>query len=81
MAALTIRQLDQGTKMRLRLSAARHARSMEAEARVILEEALPPRPPAGGLGSRIHARFAALDGAHLDLPDRSEMPRSASLPE
>jgi hypothetical protein len=33
---------------------------MEARARAILEEALPARPPSGGFGGRIHARFAAL---------------------
>jgi plasmid stability protein len=80
MAALTIRKLDEDTKVRLRVSAARHGRSMEAEARTILEEALPAQSPSGGLGSRIHARFAALGGAELDLPDRGEMPRAASLP-
>lgn len=79
MATLTIRKLDEGTKMRLRISAARHERSMEAEARVILEEALPPQPASGGLGSRIHARFATVGGMELDLPDRGERPRAASL--
>lgn len=80
MAMLTIRKLDEDTKMRLRVSAARHGRSMEAEARAILEDALPSQVPSGGLGSRIHARFTALDGVELDLPDRGEMPRAASLP-
>jgi plasmid stability protein len=80
MAMLTIRKLDEDTKVRLRVSAARHGRSMEAEARAILQEALAAQPPSGGLGSRIHARFATLGGVDLDLPDRGEMPRAASLP-
>jgi plasmid stability protein len=79
MATLTIRGIDDDTKARLRVRAAHHGRSMEAEVRSILEEALPPRRPAGGLGSRIHARFADTGGAALDLPPRSEMPRAASL--
>jgi plasmid stability protein len=78
-ATLTIRGLDDDTKARLRVSAARHGRSMEAEVRRILEEALPSQQASGGLGSRIHARFAELGGADLDLPRRSEMPRAATL--
>jgi plasmid stability protein len=81
MATLTIRGLDDDTKTRLRVSAARHGRSMEAEARAILLDALPPKRPMGGLGSRMHARFAALGGAELDIPPRSELPRAADLGE
>jgi antitoxin FitA len=77
MATLTIRKLDEETKARLRVSAARHGRSMEAEVRAILADALPQPSSAGGLGSRIHARFAALGGAELELPKRREMPRAA----
>ncbi len=39
MASMTIRQLDQDLKQRLRLRAARHGRSMEDEARTILRAA------------------------------------------
>ncbi len=39
MASLTIRQLDEASKKRLKLRAARHGRSMEDEARTILREA------------------------------------------
>jgi phosphopantothenoylcysteine decarboxylase / phosphopantothenate---cysteine ligase len=39
MASITIRQLDDKLKQRLRLRAARHGRSMEDEARTILREA------------------------------------------
>lgn len=81
MANLTIRGLDDETKTRLRVRAARHGRSMEAEARHILADALVVEAdaPATGLGSRIHARFAALGGVELELPARSEQPRSADL--
>jgi antitoxin FitA len=79
MATLTIRGLDDDTKARLRVRAARHGRSMESEVRSILDEALPPQRASGGLGSRIHARFAEVGGVELDLPRRSEMPRAASL--
>jgi plasmid stability protein len=76
MATLTIRGLDDATKARLRVRAARHGRSMEAEVRAILDDALPPAPPSAGLGSRVHARFAALGGVELDLPARGELPRA-----
>lgn len=45
MATLTIRNLSETTKHGLRLQSARHARSMEAEARAILDAAVDrPQP-------------------------------------
>lgn len=79
MTTLTIRGLDDATKARLRLRAARNGRSMEAEVRAILEHALPPSPASAKLGSSIHARFEAAGGAELELPARTEMPRAAGL--
>jgi antitoxin FitA len=77
MATLTIRGLDPVTHARLRVEAARHGRSMEAEVRAILQERLTPGPDERGLGSRIHARFEGLEDA-LEVPDRSrELPRAA----
>ena len=75
MAILTIRNLDESIKARLRLSAAQHGCSMEEEVRRILRRALTPQAEKG-LGSWIHERFAALGGAALDLPKRS-LPRRA----
>jgi len=50
---------------------------MEAEVRAILTERLAPGAAERGLGSRIHARFAGLEG-ELRLPGRSdELPRAA----
>jgi len=40
MSTILIRQLDEATKVRLRLRAAQHGRSMEAEAREILKTTL-----------------------------------------
>jgi antitoxin FitA len=79
MATLTIRGLDPVTHARLRVEAARHGRSMEAEVRAILHERLMLSRAEHGLGSRIHARFQGLDG-DLELPDRSaELPRAAEF--
>ena len=80
MASLTIRGLDDETHARLRVEAARHGRSMEAEVRSILHEHLVSATESGGLGSQIHALFAAIGGTDdLVLPDRTEKPRAAEL--
>lgn len=83
MASLTVRNLDENLKSRLRLQAAGHGRSMEEEVRVILAEALLPPPPpttgATGLGSRIRAHFADLGGVELELPQRSSGPEPVAF--
>ena len=79
MATLTIRGLDPVTHARLRVEAARHGRSMEAEVRAILHERLMPSGSEHGLGTRIRARFQGLEG-DLELPNRSaELPRAAEF--
>jgi antitoxin FitA len=80
MPTLTIRGLDNETHARLRVQAARHGRSMEAEVRTILQASVAQPPPARGLGSRIHARFAGLGEPELELPARNEPPRAANVP-
>ena len=78
MATMTIRNVDDALKARLRIRAAHHGRSMEEEARDILRAALaenarPPsllhsirsRLPEGGVDLEIPAREAAPDP--LDL--------------
>jgi antitoxin FitA len=79
-ATLTIRDLDDRVKARLRVRAAEHGRSMEAEARAILASALTEQAAESGLGSRIRERFAAIGGADLSLPARSDAPRGPSFP-
>ena len=71
MASITVRKLDERTKARLRLRAARHGRSMEEEARTLLREALQDEaPPASNLADAIRARFRRLGGVELGLPAR-----------
>ena len=73
MASITIRNLDEGLKRRLRVRAAENGRSMEEEAREILRHTVGDPPPPKDLGRAIHARFAALGGVQLDLPERGPM--------
>jgi len=68
MTTLTVRGLEDQTRARLRVRAAQPGRSIEAEVQAILHEVLFPSPPEHGLATRIHARFAALGGAELELP-------------
>lgn len=78
-ASLTIRGLDAETHARLRVAAARHGRSMEAEVRAILRERLQEPAAERGLGTRIHERFAGIGLADGELPERSERPRAAEF--
>jgi plasmid stability protein len=73
MASITIRNLDEPLKSRLRVQAAIHGRSMEDEARDILRVALNREPGKPvNLAAAIRERFAPLGG--VELPD---VPREA----
>lgn len=76
MASITIRNLDDALKRRLRVRAAEHGRSMEEEAREILQQVVGPPLASGNLGQSIHDRFAALGGVELQMPSRT--PKRAS---
>jgi len=78
-AAVSVRDLDDVVRDRLRVRAAQHGRSMEAEIRVILTEAV--APPAGprGLAQTLLDRFGDIGGVNLDPPSRAEVPRAANL--
>lgn len=79
MAALSIRNLDESVKRRLQSRAARHGRSMEAEARAILTEAVREPADSAGLFTALLDRFATLGGVDLDLPGRTEPARAADF--
>lgn len=76
MADLSIRNVDDRVKQRLRVRAARHGRSMEAEVRAILEDAVCDPSLSGDLFTAIVERFGALGGVDVDLPARTA-PRPA----
>ncbi|HYC47446.1 MAG TPA: plasmid stabilization protein [Burkholderiales bacterium] len=74
MASITIRNIDEATKDRLRVRAAHHKRSMEDEVRNILRAALSEEPPARhNLAETIRRRFQPLGGVKLGLPPREPM--------
>ena len=79
MATITVRNLDDTVKRRLRMQAASHDRSMEEEARIILERAVQKEDGAVGLGSRIHRRFLEAGGVEIPDPDRKHKPRMPDI--
>ena len=83
-AVVTVRGLAPELKARLRIRAAHNARSMEAEARAILESALslPDEDPTD-LAAFARNLFTPLGGVELELPTRAplrEPPIFASVP-
>lgn len=72
MAAITIRDLDDDVKERLRVRAAENGRSMEAEARAILEAATTRPVRAKNIGVAFIELGQEFGGIELDLPSREE---------
>lgn len=74
MATLTIRNIDNAVKEQLRVRAARHGRSMEAELRAIVTDAVGvTAQPEVNLAEAIRRRFAPFGGvdeleAHPPVP-------------
>jgi plasmid stability protein len=78
MAAVSIRDLDDRVRDELRRRAAAHGRSMEAEIRSILTEAVGGVKHPDLLGT-LFERFKAIGGLELDLPERATPVRAADL--
>ncbi len=79
MAALTVRGIDDELKLKLRVRAAANNRSMEAEARAILADALERPQPRSDLARGLVETFARAGGVDLTLPARDDRPRAADL--
>ena len=56
MASITIRNLDDDVKTRLRVRAVENGRSMEEEARLILRDVVGRKPSSGGISPASSAR-------------------------
>jgi plasmid stability protein len=76
MSAVSIRNLDDQVKERLRLRAARHGRSMEAEMRAILTDAVQEPGEDRGLFQTLLDKFSKLGGVDLEIPARTTKPRA-----
>ena len=83
MATLTIRDLDEALKRKLRLRAAGRNRSMEEEARQILRAALQDEPEESGaaLFARIRSHFAGLGDVVLPVEPREPVRMPTTLQE
>ena len=80
MASITIRRLEDTVKMKLRLRAAGHGRSMEEEAREILKAGLrEKRLPRLNLAESIRRYVEPLGGVELALPPRQAVRRPPKL--
>ena len=77
MGTITIRNLDDDVKTRLRVRAAANHRSMEEEVRIILSDAVKDwgRVPRD-LAKFTRECFAPLGGVELELPPRGPMRES-----
>jgi antitoxin FitA len=67
MAAISVGNLDEWVVERIRVRAAEHGQSMEAEVRSILVTAACEPDAQYGLGDRIHALFEGI-GDDLEIP-------------
>ena len=80
MASLSIRDLDDDVRERLRIRAAQHGRSMEAEIRAILVEAVSVTNDGGSFLSVLRDRVGALGGFELTPPSRTASARAVEPP-
>lgn len=82
MAAISVRDLEDDVAARLKVRAARHGHSMEAEVRAILTDAVSEgQDERPNLAQAVRERFSGKGGVELEVPPRQEMPRVADLPD
>ena len=82
MGSILIRRLDDDTKSKLRLRAARSGHSMEHEAREILQRSLASESASGlHLVDAIRRRMKPLGGVELPVIPRDPVPEPLKLDE
>lgn len=75
MASITIRKLDDQVKLKLRIRAAEHGRSMEEEAREILSSGVQEKQGCSmNLYDAMRARLKAAGIRGIDLPEPERGP-------
>lgn len=79
MASITVRDVEDETKQRLRLRAARHGNSLEAELRVVLREAASAREKVSRVPRNLYDAVRELVEPHggfdIPIPPRQPAPR------
>lgn len=78
MATITVRNLNEETKKKIRLLAARHGHSMEEEVRRILDRTV-NQDEDTGLGTFISEQFKEIGGVELEIHPRSPVRAAPSL--
>ena len=74
MASITIRNLDDDLKRRLRIRSAEHGRSMEEEARDILRATLTREASTpSNLAEAIRRRFQGIEDPEFPIPTREPL--------
>ena len=73
MVSITVRNLDDNVKKRLRMRAAENNRSMSEEARIILGEAVMPKQSLKNLYEIAREIFGPENGVELELPPRGPL--------
>ncbi len=82
MGSLTIRNLDDDTKARLRVAAARAGHSMEEHVRkLIADDVHAPDGPARGFGTWMHQLFEGSYDSGFVAPERDGLAEPVDLPE
>ncbi|WP_166984102.1 FitA-like ribbon-helix-helix domain-containing protein [Paramicrobacterium fandaimingii] len=81
MAAISVRDLDDDVKAKLRARAAANGRSMEAEIRLILSDSVSDAAQPVGLLDFLLEGAQRIGGVNLTLPPRSDRPRSPDFSE
>lgn len=76
LTAISVRNLDDHVTERLRIRAARHGRSVEAEIRAILVEAVREPSDPNEVSQTLVDRFGAIGGAEISVPTTTGARRS-----
>ena len=79
MASLTVSNLDDDLKHKLRVRAAKNGRSMAEEVRCILADAVGQDTEEYGLGTAIRKLFAPYGDVVLEIPPRDDLVRETSV--
>lgn len=70
MRQITIRNIEDSVRLKLKTRAAAKGRSLEAELREILIRAASETEPSRNIGRSIRERFKRIGGVKLELPAR-----------